>query len=748
MTIENDRPGDLDQLALLCTGSDYWNTHVDESRGVRCIRMADGPHGLRVQDDDSPDHLGLGRSLPATCFPPAVALASSWDAELVAEVGGAIAVEARAQGVDVVLGPGLNMKRSPLCGRNFEYYSEDPLLAGVLAGAMVRGIQSKGVAATLKHFALNNQETERMRVSADIDPRPLHEIYLRAFEIAVREGEPWMVMSSYNAINGEYASQSKWLLTDILRDEWGFDGLVVSDWGGVYDPVAAVAAGLDLRMPGSATNEKVLQAARGGKLDVVVLERVAARLRQLGERTASIVPAPKADVATNHALCRRAAAESAVLLHNKRGLLPLDVTSVKSVALIGELARTPRYQGAGSSAVNPTRLVSALEALGDAMSDVRFEAGYRLDGVADDTLRAAAVEAARAADTVVMVLGLPAVDEAEGHDRTSIELPAVQVDLLRAVSAVSSRVVVVLSNGSVVTTAGWRDQCGALVEFWLTGQAHGEAIVDVLTGVVNPAGRLAETIPLRIEDTPAYIDFPGEGLHVRYGEGLYIGYRWYDARKMPVDYPFGHGLSFTQFDYDDLVIDRHDASDPIAFTASITVANVGDRDGAEVVQLYVAAPSGVLRMPEQELRAFAKVRVAAGRSERVTIAVPRNRLRHFHPQAGWVETGGEVAVLIGASSRDVRLRSTLDLPNKPLSEPLTMWSPLGHWFAHPQAGPKLNAVIDANGGMRGRLGDLLADPAGRDSILGIPLASIMQFPRIPFSEQDLANIMAAIDPRP
>ena len=742
----------LAEKALLTTGADYWSTRAVAGLGLRAIRTADGPHGLRVQDDDNPDHLGLGRSRPATCFPPAVTLASSWDPELVRSIGAALGSEARAQGVDVVLGPGMEIKRSPLCGRNFEYYSEDPLLTGRLASAMVEGIQSRGVAACLKHFAANTQETDRLRVSADADERTLREIYLRAFEMAVRASRPWAVMCAYNRINGVFASQNRWLLTDVLRTEWGYDGCVVSDWGAVHDPVAAVAAGLDLRMPGRPDDPRVRDAVASGDLDEAVLDVVADRLRRLADRTAHTGPAPVIDADAHHRLARRAAAESAVLLHNAGGLLPLDPARVGSVALIGEFARSPRYQGAGSSAVNPTRVVTALEVLRSrlgAATRVEFAPGFVLDPAADaGGLVDAAVSLARSSDVVLLFLGLPPSYEAEGRDRTTIELPAEQVTLLRAVAAVNPRVVVALSNGSAVTTAGWRDAVAGIVEFWLTGQANGDSVADVLLGDVNPSGKLAETVPVRLEDTSSYLDFPGELGHVRFSEGIHVGYRWFDARRIDVDYPFGHGLSYTTFAYSDLEVTVQDLDDPIAVTVSATLTNTGGRDGAEVLQVYVGDRSGVLQMPERELRAFAKVPLAAGASHRTTLAVSRADLEHFHPDAGWVFAGGPMEVSVGSSSRDLRLRLTVDVPGRPVQVPLTVWSPLRDWLANPVTGPALRTLIDERGGIKGRMGDLLNDPVGQHSTLAFPLVGIAEFPGFPVSREEAEDLLTRKEVQP
>ena len=735
-----------EEKALLTTGADYWSTAEVPGIGLRSIRMSDGPHGLRVQDDDNPDHLGLGRSLPATCFPPAVTLASSWDPKLIRSVGRALGREARHQGVDVVLGPGIEIKRSPLCGRNFEYYSEDPLLTGRLAGAMVNGLQSEGVGACVKHFACNTQETDRLRVSADVDERGLREIYLRAFELTVCEGKPWAVMSAYNRVNGVFASENPWLLTDVLRNEWNYDGVVVSDWGAVHDPVAAVAAGLDLRMPGQPSDPRVRDALGEGSLDEAALDRVAERLRLLASRTEdSRTAKPAIDYDAHHRLTRQAAAECAVLLHDASGLLPIDPAQVTSIAVIGELARSPRYQGAGSSAVNATRVVNALDALQARIgvtSSVSFAPGYVLDGNEDATeLVGEAVTLAGASDLVVLFLGLPSSYEAEGRDRTTIELPTEQVRLVKAIAAVNRRVVVALSNGSAVTTADWRTEVGSIVEFWLTGQAHGDSITDVLLGEVNPSGKLAETVPVRLEDTSSFLDFPGEAGHVRHNEGVHVGYRWFDARRLEVDYPFGHGLSYTTFGYSDLDIAVHELDDPIAMTVSVTLTNTGSRAGAEVIQVYVGDRSGVLQMPERELRAFSKVHLTPGASEQVELPISRTDLEHFHPDAGWVFAGGQMEVSVGSSSRDIRLHATVEVPGHPVEIPLSVWSRLGDWMTDPVVGPALRALIEERGGVKGRVGDLLSDPVSQDSALAFPLISVTQFPGFPVTAEEVEDLL-------
>jgi beta-glucosidase len=732
----------LSEALALTTGADYWTTASAPSLGIRSIRMADGPHGLRVQNDENPDHLGLERSMPATCFPPAVTLASSWDESLVEAIGEALGREARAAGVDVVLGPGLNIKRSPLCGRNFEYYSEDPYLAGMMAGAAARGLQNVGVAACLKHFAANNQETDRLRVSANMDERTLREIYLRAFQIALQVSNSWAIMSSYNKINGTYASENHWLLTDFLREELGFDGVVISDWGAVQDPVAALNAGLDLRMPGRPGDDRLKQAVASGQLDKDALGRTIERLRLLADRTDHPQQPEAIDFDAHHDLTRRAASESAVLLTND-GALPLDIVPGLRVAVIGELASIPRYQGAGSSRVNPRRVVTGLEAIitraERAGATLEFASGYTLAESGDPAAALTeAVALARRSDVVILFLGLPGEFEAEGSDRTNIDLPPDQLALVSALQGACPSIIATMSNGSVVTTAGWRHAVNAIVEFWLTGQAHGDAIADVLFGDVNPSGKLAETVPLRLKDTPCYLNFPGEHGNVAYGEGIHVGYRFYDARDLSVDYPFGHGLSYTRFDYEALEITVAPLTEPTAFHASVTLRNSGSRAGSEVVQLYVHDHSAAMVTPPLELRGWKKVHLEPGETVVVDIPVTRERLEHWHIAAGrWTYAGGSMTVHVGGSSRDLQLQSLIEVPGEPIRTLLTPWSSLGEWLDDPDMGRRLTEIFAARGGVKGRIGDLLSDKAGQQSVRASPLIMIAEFPGVPLVPADI-----------
>jgi len=686
-----------EEKASLVSGSGFWHTRSIERVGLPSIMVSDGPHGLRAQPGEG-DHVGLGESVPATCFPTASALGSSFDVDLVRSIGAAIGHEARAQGVSVVLGPGINLKRTPLCGRNFEYLSEDPLVSGVLGAALVEGIQGEGVGASLKHFAVNNQETERLRISARVDQRTLREMYLAAFERVVRTAGPWTVMCSYNRINGVYASEDPWLLTEVLRDQWGFDGVVVSDWGAVDDPVAAVAAGLDLEMPSSHGSgpRAVLAAVRAGLLEESVLDRAVGRLLGLLDR---VVPgtggADTFDAEAHHELARRAAAECVVLLANDGSLLPLGA-DLRRVAVVGEFARSPRYQGAGSSKVNPTRVDDALGALRDRLGPsvtVDFAPGFGIDDPTADleALAAEAVEVAGGADVVVLFVGLPPSFESEGFDRTHIDLPAEQVRLLESVAAVNDRIVVVLANGGVVATAPWQHRAGAIVEGWLGGQAGGSAIADVLVGRVNPSGRLAETVPRRLEDSPAFGNFPGEDGEVLYGERIFVGYRHYDLVGRDVSFPFGHGLSYTTFAYSDLdvtVVDppvpTSDWRGPVRLRATVEVTNTGDREGKEVVQCYLSELDAPPPRPVRELRGFHKVHLAPGGSTTVSFELTERDLARWSVRSdGWVLHPGRLDVAVGASSRDIRAHRTVEVAGGPPAVPLDRSSTMADWLAHP-----------------------------------------------------------------
>ena len=639
----------LEEKCALLSGAETFKTRGMPEHGIPQIWLSDGPHGLRKQAGES-DHLGLNPSVPATCFPTASAVANSWDAALGEEIGAALGEEAAAQEVSVVLGPGLNMKRNPLCGRSFEYFSEDPYLAGKLAAGYIRGIQSKGVAACPKHFAVNSQETRRMASDSIVDERTLREIYLTGFEIAVKEGHPRSIMSSYNLVNGTYANENKHLLMEILRGEWGFDGAVITDWGGSNDHALGVKNGSTLEMPapGGDSVRELLAAVESGKISESDIDaRLSELLPLVFDTKAALDAAPREfDAAAHHALARRAAEESLVLLKNEGSLLPLAAGS--KVAVIGDFAKNPRYQGAGSSMVNSTQVDVLLDKLIDSeLNVIGYQQGFDRHGKPDAALQKSACELATQADTVIMCMGLDEIAESEGLDRSNLRLAQNQVDLLQAVAAVNPKIVVVLYSGSVVETP-WLDNCQALLYAALGGQAGAGAVADALTGKVNPCGKLAETWPLAYADVPSAADFATRRKTVEYREGLYIGYRYFTTAEKAVRFPFGYGMSYTTFAYSDMAADEQGVS--------LTVTNTGSVAGTEIVQLYVAKKNSELFRPARELKGFARVTLAPGEKQRITIMLDDKAFRFWNVKANrWEIEGGEYELLVGASVEDIRL---------------------------------------------------------------------------------------------
>lgn len=647
----------LEEKASLCSGKDFWSTKSVERLGIPSLVLTDGPHGLRMQAESS-GSADLLNSLPATCFPTGAGLASTWNPEIAHEVGAAIGHEARAQGVAVLLGPSMNIKRSPLCGRNFEYLSEDPYLSGEIAVGHIKGVQSQGVGASAKHFAANNQETFRMSIDARVDERTLREIYLPAFESAVREARPWTVMSSYNRLNGTYASENGWLLTDVLRREWGFEGAVVSDWGACDDRVAGMAAGLDLEMPGGdgVTDREIVEALRSGSLSESVLDEAVRRLLRIAAEVADRGDEGEVDFDAHHALARRAAGESMVLLKNEGDILPL--AEGESVAFIGAFARSPRFQGGGSSRIKPARADSLLRESRLIMGDrcrIDYAEGYRLDSTeADESLAEEAVAVARAASVAVLFVGLTEAFESEGYDRSRLGLPPNQTDLVERILRVQERVVVVLSNGSPVEMP-WASRVPAILESYLGGQAWGGAVSDILFGRVNPSGKLAETFPVRLEDTPSYLNFPGGAYAVDYREGLFVGYRYYDSAKLAPLFPFGHGLSYTRFEYGAARADPVWEAEQGELFVHIPLMNAGTLAGAEVVQLYVSDLASSVIRPAQELKAFRKVFLRPGERTTVRLRLDLRSFSYWSDTArDWVCEDGDFELRVGSSSRDIR----------------------------------------------------------------------------------------------
>ena len=642
----------LEEKAGMCSGLDFWHTKAVERLGIPSVMVSDGPHGLRKQDTEG-DHLGINDSIKAVCFPPAVLSACSFDRELMRAFGDVIGREAQATDVSVVLGPGVNMKRSPLCGRNFEYFSEDPYLAGELAAAFIRGVQAHHVGTSVKHFAANNQEKQRMTCSSEADERTLREIYLPAFEKAVRQAQPYTVMCSYNRVNGVFASENAWLLTRLLREEWGFEGMVVSDWGAVNERVKGLAAGMELEMPASGgyTDRQIVEAVRNGELDEAVLDRAVGRILTLVFRWEENRESRAFTLEDDHCFARRAAEESMVLLKNE-GVLPLDRN--ERILFVGEYAEKPRYQGGGSSHINSFRVSDALSAA-QSYSHIRYVKGF--SGTADsydEALAAEALEAAAGADRIVVFAGLPDSFESEGYDRTHMDLPACQNRLIAELAAVNPNVIVVLHNGSPVAMP-WLGAVKGLLEAYLGGQAGGEAVAAILFGAVNPSGKLAESFPVKLSDNPAYLNFGGKE-RVEYHEGVFIGYRYYDKKEMAVNFPFGHGLSYTSFAYSNLRLDRDTMTDGGRLTVSVDVTNTGSRAGKETVQLYVADKTDSVQRPLRELKGFQKLSLEPGETKTAVMELDDRAFSWYSTELGeWYAAPGMYEILIGASSRDIRL---------------------------------------------------------------------------------------------
>ena len=641
----------LEEKAALCSGADFWHTKPVERLDIPQIMVSDGPHGLRKNREGAQNP---NEAIEAVCFPSASALACSFDRGLLKELGKALGEECRAENVSVILGPGCNIKRSPLCGRNFEYFSEDPYLASQMAEAHITGVQSMGVGTSLKHFAANNQESRRMSVSANIDERTLHEIYLAAFESVVKNAKPWTVMCSYNKINGEYSSQNKLLLTDILRGDWGFGGLVMSDWGAVDDRAKAVRAGLDLEMPASMgkNDAAIVKAVESGELSEEELDNCVRRVLELVQRGSEEKPQVVWDKDRHHKLAAKIAENCAVLLKNDGDILPLK--EGEKVAFVGAFAEKPRYQGGGSSHINSYKTVSALQAAAD-IAGVAYARGFGMGNEADEALENEALEAAKNADKVVVFAGLPDTFESEGYDRKHMRMPECQLRLIEKLSEVNENIVVLLHNGSPVEMP-FIGKIKGLIEMYLGGQAVGEAEIALLYGRVNPSGKLAETFPQKLADNPSYLNFPGEGDDVNYAEGVFVGYRYYDKKQIKPLFPFGYGMSYTQFEYSDLRLSAHEVSEGKSFTAELTVKNIGSRDGAETVQLYIAPTEASVIRPEKELKGFEKVFLKAGESKRIAFRLDQSAFAYWSVKLHkWFAESGRYEVLIGASSADIRL---------------------------------------------------------------------------------------------
>jgi len=674
----------LEEKAALCTGASHWTTTPVERLGVPEMIVSDGPHGVRRVPDVNTIAI---KSLPATCFPTASCVASAWDVDLIHKMGEALAEECLALNVDVLLGPGVNMKRSPLGGRNFEYFAEDPFLAGEMAANFITGVQSKDVGTSLKHYAANNQEFQRFSINAEVDERTLREIYLPAFEKAVKQAKPWTVMCSYNKVNGTFASEHHYLLTEILKNEWGFEGLVVSDWGAVRDRIAALKGGLDLEMPGPRDRrvKAVVEAVRSGELGEAVLNESVRRILGVVFKAEETPKVGQFDVEAHHELARKIASEGMVLLKNN-GLLPLK--DQHHIAVIGRSAEHAHFQGGGSSHINPTKVAVPFKELqaqaGNA--ELTYAEGYPTDKSFRQDMIDQAVTLARSADVVVLYIALPAFKESEGYDRPDLDLTNQQIALIKAVSRVQPKTVVLLNNGAPVAMSEWIDGVAAVLEGWMMGQAGGAAIADILFGRVNPSGKLAETFPRKLSDTPAHINWPGDAGEVRYGEGLFIGYRYYDAKEMPVLFPFGYGLSYSTFAYNNPKVSAKTFKDVDGVTITVDVTNTGKFAGKEIVQVYVHDQKSGLVRPKKELKGFAKVDLQPGETQSVSIKLDFRAFAYYHPDyKQWITESGDFDILIAASAADIRhtltvtLESTLSLPCI-----LDKESTIREWMADPR----------------------------------------------------------------
>jgi beta-glucosidase len=739
----------LEEKAALCTGAGPWTTTLIERLGVPEMTVSDGPHGVRRVEDLSDL---MRESLPATCFPTASCLASTWDVDLIHAVGQAIAEECIALKVDVVLGPGANMKRTPLCGRNFEYFSEDPFLAGEMAASFIHGVQSKGVGTSLKHYAGNNQEYQRLSINVNMDERTLREIYLPAFEMAVKKAQPWTVMCAYNKLNGYYGSESHKLLVDILKEEWGFEGCVVSDWGAVHDRVASLKGGLDLEMPGprDLRVKAVVEAVQSGELSESVLDESVRRILGIVLKAAETPKGGKFDVSAHHALARRIAAEGMVLLKNN-GILPLK--DPKQIAVIGRTANEAHFQGGGSSHINPTQVdnpfIELQKLAGEA--NLSFAEGYPKDESFDQALIDAAVNEAKSAQVALLYLALPASKESEGYDRPDLDLTQHQIALINAVAKVQPNTIVILNSGAPVVMGDWIDGTAAVLEAWMMGQAGGGAIADVLFGRVNPSGKLAETFPRRLVDTPAFINYPGENGEVRYGEGIFIGYRYYDAKQVPVEFPFGYGMSYTTFAYQNPQVSAKTFKDVDGLTVSVDVTNTGKLAGKEIVQVYVHDRKSRLVRPPKELKGFVKVELQPGETKTVSVDLDFRAFAYYHPgYKQWVAEDGDFDILIGASSAEIHFIQTVNLQStQELPSLLRRESTLREWTEDPRGVRVLASFMtDISAQMNEMLGGDGSQFIGMDPngfLMDMPLPGLFHFVGSSFTEspEDIVDDMLA-----
>lgn len=687
----------LEEKAGLCSGKDFWNTKAVERLGIPSIMMSDGPHGIRKQEGDA-DHLGLNKSIQSTCFPSAAGTACSWDRELLNKMGTAIGNEAQAEDVSIVLGPGVNIKRSPLCGRNFEYFSEDPYVSSQLAASYIKGVQKQGVGTSLKHFAANNQEHRRMSIDAIIDERTLREIYLTSFEEAVKDAQPWTVMSAYNKVNGEFCSENSQLLTNILKDEWGFEGFVVTDWGAINERSRCLEAGLDLEMPssGGVGDKKIVDAVNSGEISEEMLDKSVERILK---KVFYAVDHKKKNATyskeEHHKLAKEIAKESMVLLKNEDNILPIK--EIDSISVIGSFAKKPRYQGGGSSHINPTMVDDVYEEIKKAAGSntmLNYSKGYSLESNnLQEELIKDAVESARHSKAAIIFAGLPERYESEGFDRKHLEIPENQIALIEAVAEVQSEIIIVLSNGAPIVMP-WIDKVKAVLEGYLGGQALGGAIAELLFGLANPSGKIAETFPEKLVHNPSYLNFPGDSESVEYKEGIFVGYRHYDTRDVEPLFPFGFGLSYTKFDYSDIQVDKNQLKDDESITVKVKVKNTGSMAGKEIVQLYVKDVESTISRPEKELKGFEKVFLQPGEEKTVTFELGKRAFAYYNVNINdWHVETGAFDILVGKSSREILQSVTVQVESTiEIKKTLTRYSTFGDIMEHPIGAEIMKAI--------------------------------------------------------
>ncbi len=751
----------LEEKASLCSGQDHWHSKTIERLGIPAIRMSDGPHGLRKQAQGG-DHLGLNKSLPATCFPTATTLACSWDTELIKTIGNALGIECQAEHIDILLGPGANLKRSPLCGRNFEYFSEDPYLSSRLASKYIHGLKEQGVGASLKHFAANNQENFRFLADSIVDERTLRELYLNSFEFVVKEAQPATVMCAYNRLNGTYCSENSYLLTDVLRTDWGFEGFVISDWGAVNKRSMGLEAGLELEMPpGNFEGDKsIIKAVKEGKLNEEVLDLAVKRfLTVVFDLNEAHKENMRVDIEKQHEIAMKALCESIVLLKNEDDILPLDKSN--AIAVIGGFAKQPRFQGGGSSYVMPYQLDSPLDEIQKIVGDfgkVTYSQGYNLDSTEgrysdhpfssasdelNETLIDQAVATAEKADIAVIFAGLPESYETEGYDRLHLDIPLGHKELIKAVSQVQKNTIVVLNNGAPVIMP-WLNSVKGLIEAYLGGQSTGSAIANILFGLSNPCGKLAETFPLRIEDTPCSIDFLTEETEVKYNENLFIGYRYYDAKKIETLFPFGFGLSYTNYAYSNLHLDKDRLNENDLLTVSVDISNIGDRAGKEIVQLYIQQASPKQTRPIKELKAFTKISLEANACKTVTFSLDKRAFAYYDVTAkDWLIESGEYIIHIAKSSQDIILSSSVYIEGSKKTSPLLHRnSSFAELVSNEKAYKLFEPYIE---GIKEKFMIDFESERGKSFLKGQPIRTLISYSTVPISEDKLLALIEEVN---